>query len=55
MDGLWSAFKVYQQDHGGLEEYILVGKTIKEVVRMYAELAGMPRRFTIIMRMYFVY
>lgn len=47
MDGLWSAFKVYQQDHGGLEEYILVGKTIKEVVRMYAELAGMPRKFII--------
>jgi hypothetical protein len=42
MDGLWGPFKCYQQDYGGLEEYSLVGKTIKEVVRLYAELAGMP-------------
>lgn len=45
MDGLWSAFKCYQQDYGGLEQYTIVGKTIKEVVQLYAELAGKPCTF----------
>src|SRR5579871_3830942 len=42
MDGLWGHFKVYRQDHGGLEEYLIVGRTLKEVVRRYADLVGYP-------------
>ena len=42
IDGQWGHFKVYRQDHGGLEEYLLVGRTIKEVVHTYAELVGFP-------------
>lgn len=42
IDGLWGHFKVYRQDYGGLEEYALVGRTLKEVVRLYAELVGFP-------------
>ena len=42
MDGLWGHFKVYRQEHGGLEEYIILGKTLKEVVHTYAELVGFP-------------
>lgn len=42
MDGLWGHFKVYRQEHGGLEEYIIVGRTLKEVVRRYADLVGYP-------------
>ncbi|KAI1464834.1 glycoside hydrolase family 31 protein [Daldinia caldariorum] len=42
LDGLWGHYKVYRQAHGGLEEYLIVGKTIAEVVRSYAELIGFP-------------
>ncbi|KAF2160167.1 glycoside hydrolase family 31 protein [Zasmidium cellare ATCC 36951] len=42
MDGMWGFFKVYRQDHGGLEQYILIGKTIEEVVTIYADLVGYP-------------
>ncbi|KAI1804454.1 glycoside hydrolase family 31 protein [Daldinia bambusicola] len=42
MDGMWGHYKVYRQAHGGLEEYLTVGKTIAEVVRSYAELVGFP-------------
>ncbi|KAF1833507.1 hypothetical protein BDW02DRAFT_623491 [Decorospora gaudefroyi] len=42
MDGMWGRFKVYRQDYGGLEEYLLVGKTLAEVVRIYADLVGYP-------------
>ncbi|PVH98090.1 glycoside hydrolase family 31 protein [Periconia macrospinosa] len=42
MDGLWGRFKVYRQEHGGLEEYLLLGRTIPEVVRLYADLVGYP-------------
>lgn len=42
MDGMWGFFKVYRQDHGGLEQYVLIGKTLQEVVRLYAELVGFP-------------
>jgi alpha-glucosidase (family GH31 glycosyl hydrolase) len=42
MDGMWGRFKVYRQDFGGLEEYIIVGKTLKDVVRIYADLVGYP-------------
>ncbi|KAF2103759.1 hypothetical protein NA57DRAFT_62624 [Rhizodiscina lignyota] len=43
MDGLWGHYKVYRQDHGGLEQYFIVGKTIQDVVRSYADLVGYPR------------
>ncbi|KAF2454954.1 putative alpha-glucosidase [Lineolata rhizophorae] len=43
IDGLWGRYKVYRQDHGGLEEYLIVGRTIKDVVRTYADLAGYPK------------
>ncbi|KAB8226123.1 glycosyl hydrolases family 31-domain-containing protein [Aspergillus novoparasiticus] len=42
IDGLWGHFKVYRQDYGGLEQYLIVGKTLKDVVRSYAELVGHP-------------
>lgn len=42
IDGLWGHFKVYRQDYGGLEQYLIVGKTLKDVVRSYAELTSFP-------------
>ena len=42
IDGLWGHFKVYRQDYGGLEEYLLIGRTLRDVVRLYAEVAGSP-------------
>ncbi|KAH7067733.1 alpha-glucosidase-like protein [Paraphoma chrysanthemicola] len=42
MDGMWGRFKVYRQEYGGLEEYLIVGKTLKEVVSIYADLVGYP-------------
>ncbi|KAH8812440.1 neutral alpha-glucosidase [Xylogone sp. PMI_703] len=42
IDGLWGHFKVYRQDYGGLEEYLMVGKTIQDVVKLYADLVGYP-------------
>lgn len=42
MDGMWGFFKVYRQDHGGLEEYTMIGKTLRDVITLYAELVGYP-------------
>lgn len=42
MDGMWGRYKVYRQDHGGLEEYIILGRTIKDIVKSYADLVGYP-------------
>ena len=42
IDGLWGHFKVYRHDYGGLEEYLILGRTLKDVVRSYAELTGFP-------------
>jgi alpha-glucosidase (family GH31 glycosyl hydrolase) len=42
LDGLYGSYKVYRQDYGGLEQYLIVGRTLKEVVRSFAELAGYP-------------
>lgn len=42
IDGLWGRFKVYRQARGGLEEYIIVGGSVAEVVRTYAGLVGFP-------------
>ena len=43
MDGLWGRYKVYRQDHGGLEQYLILGRTLKDVVRTYADLVGYPK------------
>jgi alpha-glucosidase (family GH31 glycosyl hydrolase) len=42
IDGLWGHFKVYRQAHGGLEQYLILGKTVEEVVRSYASIVGFP-------------
>ena len=42
MDGMWGFYKVYRQDYGGLEEYTIVGKTLPQVITLYAELIGYP-------------
>lgn len=42
MDGMWGFHKVYRQDAGGLEQYILIGKTLQDVVTIYADLVGYP-------------
>lgn len=42
MDGMWGRYNVYRQDYGGLEEYLLVGRTLADVVRAYADIAGYP-------------
>lgn len=34
--------KVYRQSYGGLEEYLIIGKTVEEVVRSYAGIVGFP-------------
>ena len=42
MDGMWGPFKVYRQEHGGLEFYTMIGRTLQEVVNLYADLVGYP-------------
>ncbi|CAM1504993.1 Fc.00g106300.m01.CDS01 [Cosmosporella sp. VM-42] len=42
MDGMWGPYKVYRQDYGGLEEYVIVGKTLQDIVTSYASIAGYP-------------
>lgn len=42
MDGMWGHYKVYRHDYGGLEEFIIVGKTLQDIVTTYASLAGYP-------------
>lgn len=42
MDGMWGFFKVYRQAHGGLEQYTMIGRTLQEVVALFAELNGLP-------------
>lgn len=39
---MWGFFKVYRQDYGGLEQYTMIGKTLQDVVTLYAELVGYP-------------
>jgi alpha-glucosidase (family GH31 glycosyl hydrolase) len=43
VDGLWGHYKVYRQAHGGLEEYLIVGRTLKDVLKTYADLVGYPK------------
>ncbi len=42
IDGMWGHFKVYRQAYGGLEQYLLVGASAAEVVRLYADVVGYP-------------
>ena len=42
MDGMWGYFKVYRQEHGGLEMYTVIGHTLQDVVKLYADLVGYP-------------
>ena len=42
MDGMWGHFKVYRQEHGGLEIYTIIGRTLQDVVSLYADLVGHP-------------
>lgn len=42
IDGMWGHFKVHRQSYGGLEQYLLVGKTVADVVRLYADVVGYP-------------
>ena len=36
-------FMTFTQDYGGLEEWVMVGKGVKEIVRTFAEIVGKPR------------
>jgi Glycosyl hydrolases family 31 len=42
MDGVWGFFNIYRRDHGGLEEFFLIGRSLQDVVRLYADLVGYP-------------
>lgn len=42
IDGLWGRYKAYRQSQGGLEMYIFVGRTVQDVVQLYAGLVGYP-------------
>ncbi|CAK7199785.1 hypothetical protein SEUCBS139899_002469 [Sporothrix eucalyptigena] len=42
IDGMWGHFKVYRQAYGGLEQYLLVGRSVAEVVKLYAGVVGFP-------------
>lgn len=41
-DDPWGYFKTFTQDWGGLEEWYLLGKGVKEVTRTWAEVVGKP-------------
>ncbi|KAL7419629.1 hypothetical protein Q5752_005542 [Cryptotrichosporon argae] len=42
-DDPWGYFKTYIQDYGGLEEWVLLGKGVKQVTRTWAEVVGRPK------------
>lgn len=42
LDAAWGPYKVYRQAYGGLEEYLIIGNTVADVVRSYAEIVGFP-------------
>ena len=42
-DDPWGYFKTFIQDWGGLEEWVIVGKGVKEVVKTFTELVGKPK------------
>lgn len=41
-DDPWGYFKTFTQDWGGLEEWYLLGKGVKQVTRTWAEVVGKP-------------
>ncbi|WOO85226.1 Alpha-glucosidase 2 [Vanrija pseudolonga] len=41
-DDPWGYFKTFTQDWGGLEEWYLLGKGVKQVTRTWAEIVGKP-------------
>ncbi|KAH7104911.1 putative glicosidase [Auriculariales sp. MPI-PUGE-AT-0066] len=43
LDHPFGAFKSFEQDYGGLEEWVLVGKDLQEIVSTFAELVGKPK------------
>jgi alpha-glucosidase (family GH31 glycosyl hydrolase) len=43
MDGLWGKYKVFRQDFGGLEEYLILAPSLKDLVKSYGELVGFPQ------------
>ena len=43
IDGLWGRYKVYRQAYGGLEEYLIVGKCLRDIVETYAGIVGYPK------------
>jgi alpha-glucosidase (family GH31 glycosyl hydrolase) len=43
VDGLWGHYKVYRQAYGGLEEYLIVGRTLTDILKTYASLVGYPK------------
>ena len=42
-DDPWGYFKTYIQDFGGLEEWVIVQKGVREVVKTFADLVGRPK------------
>jgi alpha-glucosidase (family GH31 glycosyl hydrolase) len=42
IDGMWGRYKVYRQDYGGLEEYLIAGRSIQDVLAKYGGLVGYP-------------
>ena len=43
LDAIWGEYKVYRQSYGGLDEYLVVGKTIDEVLSHFSNhLVGRP-------------
>ncbi|PWN52235.1 hypothetical protein IE53DRAFT_385355 [Violaceomyces palustris] len=43
IDEPWTSFKRYQQEYGGLEEYLLVGEGLSDAVRSFSDLVGKPK------------
>lgn len=41
-DDPWGYFKTFTQDWGGLEEWYIVGKGVREVTKSWAEIVGRP-------------
>lgn len=42
-DEPWTKFQTYTQDWGGLEEWVLIGKGVREVVHTFAQVVGKPK------------
>ena len=42
-DEPWGRMKTFMQDRGGLEEWVLLGQDIQDVVRTFAQIVGKPK------------